>query len=805
MSVLNCIAKLSQIKQLSKKTEQEILDFLQNDQQLDLASATFSQQMAGLNRLAQKKADARVQAVRQTLATAKVEDFVFSHPKGQDAGWQKTLENTFTRATSNQHEWSARLGRWIDELGPKWLGFGENLPAQEDALRLLSGGQALGNDPASRGFAGAITDVMEYVRKQFIEAGSPIAKRADWGRPQIWKNDAIKTLTLDQFKAAVMPRLDVARMYKPNGSRMTPGDINLLMEATHEAAITNGASRITPGSQGQRSLANQWLDSRVYAFTPEGFIEHNRQFGEPNVIKLIIKDLDAKAHDLAMMQNLGPNPEFTKRYITDLIRVKTGAAAAAEGASKWMWNVISGVTNEGMDSPIARWSQAFKNIMSSALLPSAAIRSFSGDLATTASVAQLRGMSTPRILGIYKTMLKQGALERGFAARLLASSEMFLSELHAANRMGDFTVDGFTGKLTDKLFRLSTMTPATHALKAATSMDFLQMLALNVGKPLDDLPAEIRGMFKEYGFEPAHWDVLRRAPVISGAGDLQHVRGLDLMNLPQLTDAELKTFHMKRDGVNDVFRRTIDMMTETVNTLAVPTPNLRTRAYMTLGTQADSVLGQGWRMAMLFKSFPLTYMLNHLEAGMAQQGIGRALYFGKLGAYTTVAGVIGNQMIDILKGNDPEDMFTAKFWGKAFLSGGGLGLYSDFLQAGLVGQNRYGHGFVTTLGGPMAGFLDDTASLLLGTGFSAIRGDEVNYEHRGGKAVNMLRTYSPKLFYTRLAMDRLIWDQLQQMVNSDAPRSWARQQRKMMEETNKESWWQSGDLTPSRAPALGIE
>jgi hypothetical protein len=370
--------------------------------------------------------------------------------------------------------------------------------------------------------------------------------------------------------------------------------------------------------------------------------------------------------------------------------------------------------------------------------------------------------------------------------------------------MGEVTLNGITGKVTDLLFRASTLTPQTHALKAATGVEFLQMLGANVGRAFDHLPPEVRAMFTEYGFTPSHWEVLRKAPLISGTGHFSMVKALDVANLPALTDAELSALALKRDGVNETFRRIPDIIATEVNNFAVPTPDLKTRAVMTGGIPADSFAAQGWRTVMLFKSFPLMYMLGPLNRALHQPTWGGvAKQVGSLGAMLTVAGAIRNQLVDITKGNDPENMYTGKFWGKAFLAGGGATLYGDYIGAGLQGQNRYAHGALVTLLGPGASWAEDTGKLLLGTGFGFIRGDDIDYDSRAGKAVNMMRTYSPKTFYTRLALDRLIWDQLQSAVDPHAGRGWARTQRRMMKDDEKESWWRSGDLSPERAPDLG--
>ncbi len=805
MSLLGCMSRLFEVKQLSQKTRDEILEYFQYDRQIDLESASFAKQLEGLKGIAKKKAIARVQAIKQTLATARVETAARSHAKGINEGWRSELEKTWTRVVSLRSQAGARMGRWLDEIGPQFIGFGDNIAAQEDALRIARGAAPLGNDPASLGFAKAAIDTGEWFRQQMIEAGSPIALRVDYGTPQLDNYRAIREVPLDEYMAFVRDRLDYSRIYKPSGERMSRAEVDLVIKAKYEAAVTNGASRLTPGSLGQRTLANQWLDSRVLAFKPEGFIEYNRRFGEGDAIKLYMKHFDALAHDLGMMQQLGPDPRFTHDYMADVIKIETGKdVGEGAGRAKWMWQVLDGETNQGLDSITARVGQGFRNILSMGLLPSAPISSFTGDLMTATHAAKLRGMSAMRMLGHYMTLLGQGKENRAFAARTLAAADMFLSELHAGRRLGDISADGLIGKATDKLFRLSGMTGMTSALKAAFNIEFLSMLGENAGKGFDALPIPIKAMFAEYGFKAAHWDVLRRAPMIQGTAGFSGVKALDVANIPMMADIELQALGLKRDAINDVFRRITDMITTESETYAVPTPNLRTKALTTLGTRADDPLGQGWRTLMLFKSFPLVYMLGHVMRGLTRDGIAnRAAYLGTIGAMLTIAGAIRNQMVDVVKGNDPENMGTAKFWGKAFLAGGGATLFGDFIGQGLQGKNRYEKDALITLLGPGAQWANDTASLLLGTPLSVVRGDDVNFESRASRAVQMMRMYTPKLWYTRLAFDRLIWDQLQYLADPNSAGAWARIARRQIVDREVDSWWRAGEFGPERAPDLG--
>ena len=57
--------------------------------------------------------------------------------------------------------------------------------------------------------------------------------------------------------------------------------------------------------------------------------------------------------------------------------------------------------------------------------------------------------------------------------------------------------------------------------------------------------------------------------------------------------------------------------------------------------------------------------------------------------------------------------------------------------------------------------------------------------------------------FLRAPMDRLVFDHLQQFLDPDAADAFRRQARRQLRVKGNESFWDRGDLLPSRAPNLG--
>jgi hypothetical protein len=73
----------------------------------------------------------------------------------------------------------------------------------------------------------------------------------------------------------------------------------------------------------------------------------------------------------------------------------------------------------------------------------------------------------------------------------------------------------------------------------------------------------------------------------------------------------------------------------------------------------------------------------------------------------------------------------------------------------------------------------------------------------GRDVVKLLKQEAPgsSLWYTRLAFERLVADQLQEAIDPGYRKSWRDMKRKAREK-GQEFWWEPGETSPERAPKL---
>ncbi|WP_426271581.1 hypothetical protein ACN9MB_09145 [Dyella kyungheensis] len=184
------------------------------------------------------------------------------------------------------------------------------------------------------------------------------------------------------------------------------------------------------------------------------------------------------------------------------------------------------------------------------------------------------------------------------------------------------------------------------------------------------------------------------------------------------------------------------------------------------------------------------------------------LYRAKFMAGSAALGAVAQELKDVVLGQDPENLMTPKGLAKIMLASGGLGMYGDFA---LGDKGDHQNGALAKLLGPGATMAEDAINLFQNAkgvatnslGVEAEPGEQtVRPDQLAAQAVRFARSYAvpfSRVWYLKAAFNHLVYDQI---MNNLSPGYSARVQNRMAQK-NQSSWWQSGELTPSRAPDVG--
>jgi hypothetical protein len=263
-------------------------------------------------------------------------------------------------------------------------------------------------------------------------------------------------------------------------------------------------------------------------------------------------------------------------------------------------------------------------------------------------------------------------------------------------------------------------------------------------------------------------------------GVQQRIQERSDMNARDLGDLEPRITRILEDAREDLAVKLQTLLTDRMN-YAVISPDARSRAVTTAGTQRGTAAGEITRAVMQFKSFGVAFTQRALGREAFGYGARRLSDIrsreirgiAQLIVSTTAFGYLAMTAKDLVKGRSPRPVDDWKTLAAAMQQGGGFGIYGDFL----FGEaSRFGSSPLATLSGPTVGKVEDIWNLIQ----SAKQGEDPS-----AKAFRFLINNTPfiNLFYTRMALDYAIFYQIQEYMN---PGYLRRMEKRIEEETGQE-------------------
>lgn len=753
----------------------------------------------------QRKRRTLLQAQSYKRATLDMQSYRGGGPEMQGKAALALLEqdvhSRYASVTQLQQTIMQRATGMMDEYLTTFkrdlLGRTRNKAKMSNMIREIFGENS--GDAAARELAQAWGRASEYLRQRFNAAGGAIPKRQDWGLPQTHSTDRVRAVKYNEWRDYILPRLDPDRMIdERTGLKFTPERMELALKDVYETIRTDGMSKVKPGGvRGGKSVATRRTDHRFLVFkNADAWMEYNGRFGNPDPFDTMIGHLDLMSRDIAVMERLGPNPSATINYLQQTIRkaaagdstLEREASRASFGLDS-LYGAIMGRNNSPVDTRVAYTMAGTRQLLQSAQLGSASIAAVT-DLNFQRMTRDFNGL--PQVGTINSTLRELMKSPRGerskLAIRLGLIAEGYTTVAAAQMRfVGDISGPEITRRIADTVMRASLLSPWTTAGRWAFGMEFLGTLADNVGKTFDKLDPKLRGALERYQIGADRWEIMRQTPLYTYEG-ASFLRAEDIASRTDLDP------RMADDLADKLM-----IMVNTETNFAVPSTSMRGRLALTGDIRPGTVGGEVVRSFAMYKNFATTVLMTHAARGLSLDGtLAKGRYLAGFVVTATLMGALAMQMKEIAKGRDPVEMDTPEFWGAAALQGGGLGIFGDFLFSQ---TNRYGGGLAQTIAGPVVGLADDVRNLTIGNVQQMITGDDTKF---GSEMVRFAARYTPgsSLWYTRLAMERMVVDQVQLMVDPEAPAKMRRLEKRYKSERNQEYWWRPGRTRPSRGPDL---
>lgn len=799
MSIAECVVKLVQTGQISKALGDEALALYERSKgefQRDMgpASADAAAGLAVARSMQSAAKRMKYDAAKQALAFANFERTALAHPDGIVAGvldqLTASLRGRGTRNVDSLREdiWSrfaGMFGNAMKDYAPGLLGMsGEQVNSAKNLVREIFG--VATGDEMAKPAAKAWGDIKAYGEQRAQMAGRKFEAAEDWRVPQPWQSEQVRKVSLDEFKQDFRDAIEaggIARLWNRDTNRPAAlADHDFILDrAYHDITSTGG----NPGTFS--------ADMRTFEFAPgeagaDAWLKLQGKYGVgDNIFGMLTGHMQKMATEIAMSEIIGPN----HRAIMSAMMPRLRAAPKSGGVSRWLENptlvqktydVLTGRANAVEGQVLAGIFGGLRSINQAAQLKMALISSVPGDSVTTQLAANYVGMPFTRVLAAAtREIARGGEASKALAARLNLTAHSAMEFSHGFRFFQDQVAGPAQLKwLSSTTIRASGLSAWTDMMKRVFSMEFMGHLADHAGHSLDELRnvnKPLADFLDRYGVSAAEWDKARAAPIL----DIDGARFMDTTAIGDEALAE-----KIRTGVIQERR------------FAVLEPDARIRAISTGALPQGTWSGELMRSVALFKSFSMTMAATHLmriasqdtPASMVRLGLPFALY-------GIAAGAVAMQTKNILNGKDPQSMADPVFWAQSALQGVGIGIYGDLLNAAFT---RSGSSVLGNLAGPVGGFVEDAARLTSGQIRKAYEGNDTTF---GAEATRVLRKYTPGTWYTKLAVDRLVWDQLQTMVDPNYRESFRRSEKKLKDDTGQHFWWRQGQAAPERPPDLG--
>lgn len=800
MSIADCVAKLVRAGTISKDIGDEALGLYERSRgefgrtmgpaQADAAAALATARSieAGAKKL-------RNDVAKQALAWANAEKRILSHERGRAAGlmsmmtrdiWEAGGENVATKAEVIWAQLSRKFEAGMSAYAPGILGqSAQQLAGVRNLVREVFGvdtGDTVAK-AAAAGWKAATTEAVDRVRA----AGRNLPANDDWRLPQFWDSLRVRRFTRDEFARDFKAEVDRGAL------RLWDRDTGKPAAAERAGFILERAYRdITVGDSGSAAFSPEM---RTFQFADgadgaEAWLRLSDKYGSgQNVLGMLTGHLNKMATDIALAEVIGPNHGAIIRAALPLVREEEAGLTRLQrlnpvrmlesrSIAERTYDVLTGRAN-AVDGPLmAGVFGGLRSINVAAKLGGAVISAVPGDSVTAGLAASYNGMPPGRILaGALREISRGGADSEALAARLNLTAHAAMDFAHGFSRFTDEVAGPqMLRAVANVVIRSQGLAAWTDMMKRTFSMEFLGHLADHARYSLPDLAEANRPLsnfLQRHQISAAEWDAIRKTEPLT-------VGGATFLDTEAIGDRALA-------------EKLLGAIVEE-RSFAVLEPDARIRAVMSGGTTAGTFWGEMVRSATLFKSFSITAVATHVMRVATQGPIETRIWNGaSLAIFSMLAGAAAIQAKSILAGKEPEAMDSAAFWARSGLQSGSLGVYGDLINAS---SSRTGRSFISDMAGPAIGAAEDVARLSSQQLRRLMEGADTTF---GAELVRAARRYDPGTFYTRLAVDRVIWDQLQTLIDPDYRASFRRQERAAERDYGQQFWWAPGDVLPGGA------
>lgn len=723
----------------------------------------------------------------------------------------------------------AEIGSMLHEFRKKPIsGMRHNRARMDLVVREIFGENT--GDATAKALADAWRRLSARKIDQFNQAGGNVSLRTDWHLPQVHDAIAIAKAGVDEWKNYIRGRLDMSQMTNPRtGTNFTAAEFEEFLDEAF-VSIKYQSSMEEPTMEGTYGTATwrRHADPRFFVFKDAAsWMEYSNKFGAgANPFEVMTGYLRSINHDLAAMQMLGPHSNGTIRYLAgsaenvggrilyeaqlaekgepSLFAPVNDAGLAFKGdgrvqyardkaiGTQRAWSYFTGEARRPFNKGWALAEGTISNLLYGKML---AFTPFlvGGDIVNQAATRafrslSVRGMMRDLVNAVKLSTDRQTLAELG--VEIDAGLSVMMSEARDHAAVLGHPVSQY---VTDRTLTYTGLKPMTMGLRAMWTMGVLHEMTRHANTAFDKLPRAFRDMLERYEIDADAWAVIQAAPRTNR-------RGVAVIGPTDISGVSLLTSNVRaRPGLSigeEVAARVMTMIQEEGEAATVSgTP----RSARILPYKPGSISGTFTGSLAKLKTYSISHFQHHAfraaeifwRNGGGLRGFPPAAgyYMAGLILPSMVLVGLGTVISTVLQGKEAPDVSDPEFVNTVFWKTVSLGFYQDFIRGMTDADTPVQAG--AQLGGPTVSALTDITTLGAYSAAdlsAAISGGE-DETQTGRQALRTIKNFVPRHWATDAAMERLVWDNMQRMVDPEADADFARRARRV----EQGYWWGPGD------------
>lgn len=634
----------------------------------------------------------------------------------------------------------------------------------------------------AKAFADKWSGNMDGYREARNRAGGTVGKLDHYApqshNPTVMQRPGMR----DRWTGFLMKNLDRDKYLDLDGNVLDDAALQPVIDKMYQTIVSDGVNKIKTNADGlaeatagggSANMAKQLNDQHreIHFKDADAVIEYNKQFHSDSLGATFFTHMQRQARDVAVIQELGPNPELAYATLRSTTKVRDAAMPDAQFKS----GEVRGSNRAGMSADayyrtlMGHQEYATLDEISSALtayqaatkLTSTALRApfqdTPGVLLNAADVGQLKNIGTI----IQTAFNKKEAARFGIGAEVAAQSA-----LQGSRRLmsqGRFNVNNALSRYAQMTMKYTGLDAWTNAVRRAGQTSHALALGEWSHMGWQQLDEGQRALLNNAGILESDWVHIQAMP-------RQQLRGNDIHDV-----LDVDTLGLNPDDAISLQNKMMGFM-RMGGDITTSEHNLTAQTLMSLGGRTNALTKQ----VMLFKNAGAVQTAHMIDRLGRQNSAGTKIaYVGATAAMGVGIGYMALAAQALVAGQRPPEFTDWRTIGKAMAVTGGFAMVQDLITSAYdaMSGNESGHSSSAV---PIFGDLATLGRI----GLKAANGET---SEAGYMSLKMLRQQVAPLnyWYAKAAVDHLFYNDAAEGLNP----GYTKRLRKYADQKGQQYFW----------------